>query len=490
MRWTSLLNQWLLACSAILFLFPATAQEEFVRMISLEAGTDQSIASRELSDFQTKALAIVPYSGPYPPSISLLVNGSKILVELDGHSPRPTYFVSLPQPAENLEVDLARGFDLFLINSGSTPQVEPRIVESATGCPSLPAAVTQEDWRDGLPTPSFNRVTNNVTHHIVHHTAGSNTNTNYTQVVRDIYLFHTQVNGWSDIGYNFVVAQDGTLYEGRDPGTNLTEFEVVGAHFCGKNSGTLGIAMLGNFETAEPDPTALQRLEELLAFSLDQLDIDPEGQSSHRGDLISHVSGHRDGCTTLCPGANLYFALPNLRSNIKAVISDCPDPELPAPQPTLSFEGPVRATTRSTLAFVNTSIGYDDSFWTFEGGSLATATDSTVEVYYQRAGLFDIALVGQNETSSDTLRAPNYLLIESNQALPLIYPNPVYAGTVLDIELADPIITVELLSISGQEVAFFLGVDGPILVPPNLKGIYLVDIRTQNDQHVRKILVQ
>ena len=66
---------------------------------------------------------------------------------------------------------------------------------------------------------------------MVHHSAGSNTNSNYTQVVRDIYLYHTQVNGcWSDIGYNYLVAQDGSIYNGRDPGA-LEQDDVLGRSF-------------------------------------------------------------------------------------------------------------------------------------------------------------------------------------------------------------------------------------------------------------------
>lgn len=41
------------------------------------------------------------------------------------------------------------------------------------------------------------------------------------------------VNGWSDIGYNFVVGEDGLVYEGRG-------WSTVGAHAPNFNSNSIG----------------------------------------------------------------------------------------------------------------------------------------------------------------------------------------------------------------------------------------------------------
>lgn len=242
---------------------------------------------------------------------------------LDEHSPTPTYFVSLPIPIAQLEMNIEGQVTVFTINSGLAPNLNIAAKPNDENCPGSFEAVPQSEWRSGLASPNFNRVTHEVTHHIVHHSAGSNINTNYTQVVRDIYLFHTQVNGWSDIGYNFVVAQDGTIYEGRDPGPSTTEFEVMGAHFCGKNTGTMGIAMLGNFETAEPTEVAMTALESVLSFSLDNLEIDPLSMANHSGQPLNAISGHRDGCATLCPGKTLYSKLPELRESVIGLIDAC-----------------------------------------------------------------------------------------------------------------------------------------------------------------------
>ena len=92
-----------------------------------------------------------------------------------------------------------------------------------------PSAVDQSVWRSGLPRPNYNRINNEVDHIIIHHSATFNSLSNYTNVVRNIYLFHTLDRGWSDIGYNFLIAQDGTVFQGRSFGDASLESEVV---FC------------------------------------------------------------------------------------------------------------------------------------------------------------------------------------------------------------------------------------------------------------------
>lgn len=46
--------------------------------------------------------------------------------------------------------------------------------------------------------------------------------------------------GWKDIGYNFLVGEDGNIYEGRGWGKH-------GAHSTPYNSKSIGICMIGNF---------------------------------------------------------------------------------------------------------------------------------------------------------------------------------------------------------------------------------------------------
>lgn len=47
---------------------------------------------------------------------------------------------------------------------------------------------------------------------------------------------------WYDIGYNFLVGGDGNVYEGRG-------WDIHGAHLPELNSNSIGICLLGNFDS-------------------------------------------------------------------------------------------------------------------------------------------------------------------------------------------------------------------------------------------------
>ena len=97
----------------------------------------------------------------------------------------------------------------------------------------------------------------------MHHSAGSTFDTNYTAVVRSYYLLHTEVNGWDDIGYNYLIARDGSIFAGRDPQnrTGVAQDNVHGAHFCGKNDYTMGICVIGDFTSQAPAAEAPKKEE-------------------------------------------------------------------------------------------------------------------------------------------------------------------------------------------------------------------------------------
>src|SRR5205807_2980686 len=109
---------------------------------------------------------------------------------------------------------------------------------------------------------------------IVHHTAGSN---NYTRaqsaaIVRGIQVYHVRGNGWDDIGYNFLVDKYGQVFEGRYGGIDKA---VVGAHALGFNYGSVGVAMIGNYNGAGLTAAARASLVKLLAWRLDVAHVDP-----------------------------------------------------------------------------------------------------------------------------------------------------------------------------------------------------------------------
>ena len=148
-------------------------------------------------------------------------------------------------------------------------------------------------------------------------------------MVRSIWNFHIFTNGWSDIGYNYLIDPNGVIYEGRGGGDN-----VLGAHFSCQNSGTMGVSMLGTFTTVQPNIAALASLKEILSWKADQRNLDPTASTYHAGmrETLANISGHRDcnglaqSCTaTECPGEMFYPLLPSIRTEAKGFVSPTND---------------------------------------------------------------------------------------------------------------------------------------------------------------------
>src|SRR4051812_23383358 len=164
---------------------------------------------------------------------------------------------------------------------------------------------------------------------VIHHTAGTNTYTRAqaAAIVRGIEVYHVQGNGWNDIGYNFLVDRFGTVYEGRGGGV---ERNVIGAHAEGFNTGTTGIALLGNYTRAVPPPAQQSALAILVAWRLDVAHVDPSstvvytsgGNAKFRsGKVVTlrAISGHRDTGPSECPGGRAYAQLPGLAKRVALI---------------------------------------------------------------------------------------------------------------------------------------------------------------------------
>ena len=151
---------------------------------------------------------------------------------------------------------------------------------------------------------------------VVHHTAGANgyTAAQSPSIVRAIELYHVKGNGWNDIGYNFLVDRFGTVFEGRFGGI---ERNVVGAHAEGFNTGSVGVAVMGEYSSLPVSAKARDSLARLLAWRLDLAHVDPASTLSFISGgnarfpaglpvFLRTVSGHRDTGFTDCPGTALY----------------------------------------------------------------------------------------------------------------------------------------------------------------------------------------
>ncbi len=192
------------------------------------------------------------------------------------------------------------------------------LANRTTACPCpQPSFTNRVGWGcpQGATSPSYTT----VTHLIVHHSAGSNTSANWPSVVLSVWNSHVNTNGWADIGYNWLIDPNGQLYEGRGGGNN-----VVGAHFCGFNAGTMGTCMLGTFTSVNVTDTARKKLVEILAWKCCNSSLSPTASAFHASSnlTINRISGHRDGCATECPGNMLYASLPGIRTEVNTFINN------------------------------------------------------------------------------------------------------------------------------------------------------------------------
>ncbi|MBW3659793.1 MAG: N-acetylmuramoyl-L-alanine amidase, partial [Actinobacteria bacterium] len=136
-------------------------------------------------------------------------------------------------------------------------------------------------------------------------------------VVRAVCLGHVKNRGFSDVGYNFLIDRYGVIYQGREGGILKA---VDGAHAQGFNSGSIGIALVGNFHANGVPGEAARALDTLTTWLADLHDIDPLGRglaTSTGGPStrypegfvvdLPNVLGHRDtGRNTACPGDHLF----------------------------------------------------------------------------------------------------------------------------------------------------------------------------------------
>ena len=156
----------------------------------------------------------------------------------------------------------------------------------------------------------------NIRKIIIHHTASTKNLDDPAKAIRDIYVWHTLSRGWGDIGYNYIIDQQGNIYEGRYGGEM-----VVGAHAGRGNFGSIGIAVLGNYQDEEPPEAVVTALTALVREKAQRYNIDTEGASLFRGEAYPNVMGHRDIMSTACPGDKLFAMLPVIRKLAKAQTS-------------------------------------------------------------------------------------------------------------------------------------------------------------------------
>jgi hypothetical protein len=286
------------------------------------------------------------------------------------------------------------GLQVLLVDGGTSAadahpgQAAPLGSDVASAAQAQPTIYTRADWGadESLrlhACPSGPDYGSTVLMGFVHHTDNANgySRSEVPSIIRSIYAYHVQANGWCDIGYNFLVDRFGQIWEGRYGGITKP---VIGAHTGGFNSNTFGVSLIGNYTSTAPSSAMLGALEHLFAWKLGAYYRDPLGKTTLIAGYFSgsrfaagqsvtfnNVSGHRDADQTTCPGSAAYADLPAIRSGVRAAMG-------------AGFVAPAVSPTSARMAAGRISVGsrvIGPQTWTMTvrdaGGATVVSTSGT-----------------------------------------------------------------------------------------------------------------
>ncbi|CAF1083165.1 unnamed protein product [Rotaria sordida] len=170
-----------------------------------------------------------------------------------------------------------------------------------TACPNI---ISRAEW-GARPATVNVKLATPVPIVVIHHTTAANCTTKVECMARmkRIQNYHMDSQKWGDIGYNFLVGEDGNVYEGRG-------WNQVGAQTLNYNSKSIGISVVGDYTYRLPNDAALNAVKQLIKCGVSRGYI--------KSDYL--LRGHKDLNNTACPGKVFYEEIkkwPNYRSTTR-----------------------------------------------------------------------------------------------------------------------------------------------------------------------------
>ena len=121
---------------------------------------------------------------------------------------------------------------------------------------------------------------------IILHCTATKEGKDYT--VAQIRDWHVKGNGWSDIGYHFVIDRNGTVHKGRP-------IEKIGAHTKGQNATSIGIAYIGGVAADGKTPKDTRTPAQRVAL----VNLVKELKATFGENVTVH--GHNEFAAKACP---------------------------------------------------------------------------------------------------------------------------------------------------------------------------------------------
>ncbi|XP_037940336.1 peptidoglycan-recognition protein SA-like [Teleopsis dalmanni] len=155
---------------------------------------------------------------------------------------------------------------------------------------NCPTIKTKNQWAGKAATDVTYQV-RPIRYVVIHHTASDPCSTfvECAELIQGIQNYQMTDLEYDDIGYNFLIGNDGNVYEG-------TGWGVRGSHSYGYNMNGTGIAFIGNFIKKLPTRAALDAAKKLLECGV------------KKGELDRHYKllGGLQVISTQSPGLTLY----------------------------------------------------------------------------------------------------------------------------------------------------------------------------------------
>ncbi len=261
----------------------------------------------------------------------------------DGEKDARPYVQLFFHQAQALQIQTRGGNDYISVTALSVPKSTEgslgrvhMAADQMLQAPHIASAVSRSSWLDpGIELPASKQDTlwgkdyAQVKKFIVHHTAtvirdanndGAITSDDYKEAVRAIYVYHTYSRGWGDIGYNYIIDPDGSIWEGRAGGDGVVAGHARRSAACTKfgvpnigfNDGTIGIAFLGTYDEGGISIAAYDALVRLIAQKSWEFNIDPADTGFFKDRIYPNILAHRDVDCTDCPGTTVYAGLPDI----------------------------------------------------------------------------------------------------------------------------------------------------------------------------------
>ncbi|XP_020803736.1 peptidoglycan-recognition protein SA [Drosophila serrata] len=159
-----------------------------------------------------------------------------------------------------------------------------------TSTDDCPVIKLKRQW-GGKPSQGLHYQIRPIRYVVIHHTVTGECSglLQCAEILQNMQNYHQTELDYEDISYNFLIGNDGIVYEG-------TGWGLRGAHTYGYNANGTGIAFIGNYVDKLPTAAALQSAKSLLRCGVRQGELSEDYALIAASQVIS----------TQSPGLTLY----------------------------------------------------------------------------------------------------------------------------------------------------------------------------------------